>query len=322
MYTDFVTKEAKDFFNNSEIIRSQAILPFLRTSPYYLLTFTRSQIEIVCVHGGLHNRDNDRDLFNKLLETQVELDKGERDFNKIFDTKYNPFCENAINTRIYNRAGGFCEQLVQLSVKKPFDTPNNLSDFLLTIVGHCPTNSSDSHRSLELIQSDAIYTGCDGRVSKEGEHPVGCVVVDCPHEDGAPRLAFVDTAMSHAFRSEENSPRPVQMLLLTHDPTRKDDKRYFNKIERVARVGTSGLGGLSTILYEAKAKSGAAASGAEASSSTSSSAVVETANAKSTTGGRRPKRKRRTAKKRNLKKRTSRKLTSSRRTRRAIVRRL
>jgi hypothetical protein len=145
-------------------------------------------------------------------------------------------------------------------------------------------------------------------------------VVDCRHEDGAPKLAYVDTAMSNAFRppTEENDIRPTQMLLLTHDPTLEDDKRYFNKIERVARVNDAGLGELSTILYAAPAKSSASASGAEASSS----AVVETAKAESTTGGRRPKRSRRSVKKRNLKKRKSRKLTASRRTRRSIVRRL
>ena len=201
-------------------------------------------------------------------------------------------------------------------MKDKWGPPNNLSDFLLTIVGHCPTNSN--HRSLELIQSDTIYTGCDGR---GGAYPVGCVVVDCRHEDGAPKLAYVDTAMSNAFRppAEENDIRPTQMLLLTHDPTLEDDKRYFNKIERVARVGQSGLDDApSTILYAAPAKSSASASGAEASSS----AVVETAKAESTTGGRRPKRSRRSVKKRNLKKRKSRKLTASRRTRRSIVRRL
>jgi hypothetical protein len=323
-YKDYVTDEAKHFFNDDNTIRSEALLPFLKTSPYYLLSFVTPKIEVICVHGGLYSNDGGLigkgrggvDLFNSLLEGQKDLDKGE---NKLDDT-FNPFFEEALNTRIYNKPGGFCDKLV-----KDKWGPPNLSDFLLTIVGHCPTNSN--HRSLELIRSDAIYTGCDGR---GGAYSVGCVVVDCKGSkdgapDGAPKLAFVDTAMSHAFRplSDENDIRPVQMLLLTRDSTLEDDKRYFNKIERVARAGQSGLDDApSTILYAAPAKSSASASGAEASSSTSSSAVVETANATSTTGGRRPKRKHRTIKKRNLKKRTSRKLTSSRRTRRAIVRRL
>ena len=320
-YKDYVTDEAKHFFNDSNTIRSEALVPFLKTSPYYILSFSTSKIEVICVHGGLYSDDGGLigrgrggvDLFNSLFKSQTKLDSGIDDVDDTFD----PFFEEALNTRIYNKAGGFCDKLV----KDKWGPPNNLSDFLLTIVGHCPTNFND--RSLELIQSETIYTGCDGR---GGAFPVGCVVVDCRHEDGAPKLAYVDTAMSNAFRpsTEENDIRPTQMLLLTHDPALEDDKRYFNKIERVARVGQSGLDDApSTILYEAPAKSGSSASGAEASSSASSSAVVETAKAESTTeGGRRSKRSRRTVKKRNLKKRKSRKLTASRRTRRTIVRRL
>lgn len=317
-YKDYVTDEAKHFFNDSNTIRSEALVPFLKTSPYYILSFSTSKIEVICVHGGLYSDDGGLigrgrggvDLFNSVFKAQTKLDSGIDEVDDTFD----PFFDEALNTRIYNKPGGFCDNLV----KGP---SGPMSEFLLTIVGHCPTNSN--HRSLELIRSDTIYTGCDGR---GGAFPVGCVVVDCRHEDGAPKLAYVDTAMSNAFRpsAEENDIRPTQMLLLTHDPALEDDKRYFNKIERVARVGQSGLDDApSTILYAAPAKSGAAASGAEASSSASSSAVVETANATSTKeGGRRSKRSRRTAKKRNLKKQKSRKLTASRRTRRTIVRRL
>jgi len=312
----FVTNEAKRFFNDKDKIRSEALLPFLNTSPYYMLSFITPKIEVVCVHGGFHregagpgSRGYGFNLLYLLVDIQNKIDSNESNV-----VNAHPLINEFLNTRIYNKEGGFCDKIAE----KPSDMKDKLSDFLLTIVGHCPTNSN--HRSLELIRSDNDrYTGCDGRVSKEGEHPVGCVVVDCKYADGAPKLAFVDTAMSHAFRpsAEDNSPRPVQMLLLTHDPALEDDKRYFNKIERVARVNDAGLGELSTILYEAPAKSGASASGAA-----SSSAVVKTANATSTTGGRRPKRGRRTAKKRNLKKRKSRKLTASRRTRRAVIRRL
>jgi len=324
----FVTNEAKRFFNASEKIRSEALIPFLNTSPYYILSFITSKIEVVCVHGGFHregagpgSRGYGFNLLSSLVNIQNDIDS-----NKSNLVNSHPLINEFLNTRIYNREGGFCDKIAE----KPSEMKDKLSDFLLTIVGHCPTNSK--YRSLELIRSDNDrYTGCDGRVSKEGEHPVGCVVVDCRHEDGAPKLAFVDTAMSHAFRpsAEDNSPRPVQMLLLTHDPALEDDKRYFNKIERVARVNDAGLGELTTVLYAAPVKSSSSASGttstesASSSSSSSPNAVVKTANATSTTGGRRSKRTRRTVKKHNLKKRrNSRKLASSRRTRRTVVRRL
>ena len=336
-YKDYVTDEVKKFFDYNEKLRSQALLPFLRTSPYYMLTFTTKNIELLCVHGGFHHEKRGYNLFDMLFVPQDNLDTGKRDLD-MFD----PVIDEALQTRIYNRPGGFCDNLV-----KPSGTiGDQLSDFRLTIVGHCPT--SGYHRSLELIRSDPRYEGCDdGR----GEaYPVGCVVVDCEGSkdgapDGAPRLAFVDTAMSNAFRpsAEENDTRQTQMLLLTHDPALEDDKRYFNKIERVARVGQSGLDEkLSTVLYAAPLKSSSSANAttsssstesnssakavpesASSSSSSSSTAVVENVSAPSTKGGRRSKRTRRTVKKHNLKKRrNSRKLTSSRRTRRTVVRRL
>jgi len=310
-YKDFVPPMAKKFFSTTSLydenIRKQALLPFLMTSPYYILSFATPKIEIVCIHGGFHHGESGENLMGDIITVQTSIDSG----SNILESSV---IDEALNTRIYNKEEGFCEHL-----EKPLG--GELSNYLLTIVGHCPTNSFP--RSKKIINEDDMYEGCDGHKDvEEEEYTIGCVVVDCRHEDGAPKLAFVDTAMSHAFRpsdQNENNIRSTQMLLLTHDPALEDDKRYFNKIERVAGVGQSGLDDApSTILYAAPAKSGASASGAEASSS----AVVETATATSTTGGRRPKRGRRTAKKRNLKKRKSRKLTASRRTRRAVICRL
>jgi hypothetical protein len=50
-YKDFVPIGAKKFFNiHDENIRKRALLPFLMTSPYYILSFTAPKIEIVCIH--------------------------------------------------------------------------------------------------------------------------------------------------------------------------------------------------------------------------------------------------------------------------------
>jgi hypothetical protein len=94
-YKDYVTDEAKRFFNDDNMIRSGALLPFLKTSPYYLLSFVTSKIEVICVHGGLYSDDGGLigrgrggfDLFNSLLQAQNNLDEGE---NKLDDT-FNPF---------------------------------------------------------------------------------------------------------------------------------------------------------------------------------------------------------------------------------------
>jgi hypothetical protein len=239
--------------------------------------------------------------------------------------------QDAINTRVYtNESTGFCERL-----KTAPATPMH-SDFLLTVVGHCITGSSP--RSKELINSEDLYQGCDGQtiIPTTGPKHVGCVVMDCSYDDGAPSLVYVDSALSQAFRHPTKMPsyghnrfRDVQMLLLTHDSSRETDRRYFNKIERVVSMdaGTSRSGlNKSTILYEAPLKAteseepinteaiGETTEEPVTNATTTNAATTEpVTNATTTTGGRRPKRTRRTAKK---KRRTLRKLTSSRRTRR------
>ena len=311
LYTHYVTDKSKQFFNGSWAIRNAALSPFLNTSPYYMIVFVspNHKVEVQCIHGGFHSEPEGTSLFGDLHEIQDQIDSG-RDLADITAE-----VEDAINTRVYtNESTGFCETL------KTSPTTAMHSEFLLTIVGHCITGSSP--RSNELINTQDLYQGCDGHtvVPPDGSpREVGCVVMDCNYDDGAPSLVYVDIALSQAFRHptiipsyNHNKFRNVQMLLLTHDSSRENDRRYFNKIERVVSMdaGTprSGLN-QSTILYEAPLKATASEEPINAE------AIGET----STTGGRRPKQSRRTAKK---KRRTFRKLTSSRRTRRTVVRRL
>jgi len=333
LYTYYVTDKSKLFFNDSWAVRSAALLPFLNTSPYYMISFIspNHKVEVQCAHGGFHSDPEGTNLFVSLHQVQDTIDGG-MDLADITDD-----VQDAINTRVYtNESTGFCEKL------KTSPATSMHSEFLLTIVGHCITGSSP--RSKELINSEDVYQGCDGQrfIPTTGPKHVGCVVMDCKYDDGAPSLIYVDSALSQAFRHPTKIPsyshnrfRDVQMLLLTHDSTRETDRRYFNKIERTvssdAGTHSSGLN-KSAILYEAPLKETETnepinfeSIGETTGESATNATVTNTAttepvtNATTTTGGRRPKRTRRTAKK---KRRTSRKLTSSRRTRRIVVRRL
>jgi len=88
--------------------------------------------------------------------------------------------------------------------------------------------------------------------NKFQETGVGCVVTDCDKEGHGPRLAFVDTALSEAFRfptrdrmiQKDNTDRYAQFLRLTHVDF--PIKRYYNKIESV----TTNPSNTTVVLYE------------------------------------------------------------------------
>jgi hypothetical protein len=121
----------------------------------------------------------------------------------------------------------------------------------MTVVGHCPTNASRQPRIQELMAADA-YDQCD-----KGSGGMGCVVLDCSGEDVGPRLAFVDTALSQAFRAADNKARFVEMLLLRHKQGLSTEKRWLNEIVRI-QVG-AGAPATEQPVWSAEPAGGAAA---------------------------------------------------------------
>ena len=83
------------------------------------------------------------------------------------------------------------------------------------------------------------YNSCARDIYDYGK---GCVVVDtCRDANNAPVLAFVDTALSQAFRiprqRQINEERNIELLHLKHDPLIKQlPGRKYNVISRLEVV--------------------------------------------------------------------------------------
>ena len=82
-----------------------------------------------------------------------------------------------------------------------------------------------------MYDDKSVYVDCDNNG--------GCVTIGCFNKsDNAPRLVFVDTAMSAAFnrnpsRNLHPETRRAEFLLLCHDPLLQAS-RYYNVINRIA----------------------------------------------------------------------------------------
>jgi hypothetical protein len=242
-YLPYVHDTAVNFFTNDakswSDMRRVAILPFLELCPYYILTLQNGATnEVVFVHGGLHINLGGvvQGLSATLTGFQAEIDAGTRPFDNITPE----ITEEGLSplwTRFYaSTQRGVC---------------NTLSpEYKLIIVGHCVT-STNFPRFNELKQGNALYSLCDdgkyikvdGMTQEKNLH--GCVLLDCPAERdddiGAPRLGFVDTAMSacqhlpnlpaQGFLEIPRDVQIVQMMKLSHID--KPSIRYYNRVERV-----------------------------------------------------------------------------------------
>jgi len=147
-------------------------------------------------------------------------------------------------------------------------------DIKMIVVGHCPTNGYESLATImnnTSIDNNKLYENCDrlgGSINTKG-----CVVTNCSDDQnpGAPTLAFVDTAMSSAFRSRTNidpanvnlsdeekheaslanKERINEMLHLHYDPSLGGTNRYYNVISRLVLPTNSSH---EIILYKASSK--------------------------------------------------------------------
>ena len=234
-YFPYVADTAKKFFGDSDetnlIHRREALLPFLETSPYFMLEFYNGTLpEMACIHGGFHSKG--LYLSKYITEIQTLVDNGDSLDSLVEedDEDISAIVTAGLFSRDYGEAEGptgYCEALTK-------------DQYPFIVVGHCPTNFTN--RTKHLIQTNHHYRGC-AIYDSEGDHEddIGCVILDCRGISGeeAPRLAFVDIAMSQAFRNPtkpyDNKQRPGQMLLLTHDSSHVEE-RYFNRIDRVAGI--------------------------------------------------------------------------------------
>ena len=229
-HTKYVTDEVNKFFDKNGFFsthiknRKNALRPFYTICPFYLLSFNNNEnLEIACVHGGLHNGTND--VTPALKRYQETIDSDINNFNNAF-----PFNMSGDMTPITARAHGK-QNMCGTIASNPYK---------LIVVGHCITPDLYGYpRFKEIIDADPVsYAGCDGGTqAKPGN---GCVLLDCMDHNG-PKLAFVDIALSKGqqfpptayYPERPNNERKVQFLRASHDPALKDDNRYYNVIDRV-----------------------------------------------------------------------------------------
>jgi len=209
--------------------KQKFLLPFYNCSPYFLIIIKYNDVnEIILVHGGIHNSEdtNTKEIIKKLEEIQTNVLK--TNLNTLDDDIYNFFSDGHTSplwTRFYASNSYACNKL--------FEKENNNNN--LIVVGHCPTYNLDSNKFCnikKLMHDDkSVYVDCDDNG--------GCVTIGCFNKsDNAPRLVFVDTAMSAAFArlpSVNSNPetRRSEFLLLCHDPLLQSS-RYYNVINRIA----------------------------------------------------------------------------------------
>ena len=238
-FTNTMTYSSLMFYNNGSSVfndsykiiknKQKFLLPFYNCSPYFFIIIRYNDVnEVILVHGGIHNSEdtNTEDIIKKLEEIQINVLK--TNLNTLDDNICNFFSDGFTSplwTRFYASNSNACNKL--------FEKENNNNN--LIVVGHCPTYSLDSNKFCnikKLMHDDkSVYVDCDDNG--------GCVTIGCFNKsDNAPRLVFVDTAMSAAFArlpSVNSNPetRRSEFLLLTHDNT-IHNSRYYNSIKRIA----------------------------------------------------------------------------------------
>jgi hypothetical protein len=257
-YLPYIHDTAINFFTNPEMpwteLRRAVIMSFLDLCPYYTVVLQHGGAnEVAFVHGGLHTNNAGvvQGLAGRLRAYQSEIDTRVRNIDNV-----SPIIQadphGVLWTRFYaSTAAGVCHTLS--------------AAYRLILVGHCVT-SNGFPRFTELKQANDLYRLCDDgtRIQVNGiqqENPDlhGCVLLDCPaardDDIGAPRLGFVDAAMSgcqhlpdsaaHSAHEIPHAPRIVQIMRLTH--TDRPSIRFYNRIERVLSPT-----GAVELLYEAQ----------------------------------------------------------------------
>jgi hypothetical protein len=224
-YEMHVHRSAKGFFVN-RAGRKACLMPFYNCCPYLMVSVAN---EIVCVHGGflgyngvgiVDNTDitvraqTEIDTAGGLdglsAESNIQLATSQVRANLPNGLEYSPLWSRRY---AYGTEAEVCEDLG--------------ARYALTVVGHCQTGGgccvNGAHTRAILSRPEYMRHQChnDG----------GCVISGCADAQGAPRLTFVDIAMSRAFNPVGNPIDRSELLYLYHDPT-LSGPRYYNRIER------------------------------------------------------------------------------------------
>jgi len=191
-------------------MRKQLLTPFYQNSPYFFLSLERAdgRKEVGIIHASLHKSNvlDNESILGKIVSQQTEIDNGTRTLDRFFDDERGN--ESPLWERIYNTDLDRCTLIQQLN-------------YNLIVVGHCVTASvRDSPVFADIYDNKGLIDlkhAKESRACKEVDG-TGCVILDCYTKlTKVPKLAFVDTASSEAFRSKAdlNRKRIVNILGLT-----------------------------------------------------------------------------------------------------------
>jgi hypothetical protein len=242
--------------------RQTALTPFYELSPYITIRLMNGlRAEIVCVHASLHTKAG----------IQINVDEHQAIINK----------DGLVQWVNGNKATLQLDELwSRVYAEKPLTETcalvNNLN-IDMVVVGHCLVHVTHEQPTVREILENEAYKFCENTDNIHSEtlfitedktgntSTKGCVAVGCANGNG-PRIAFVDTGMSQAFRninrrymagiraltksdgstfSDEESEkflvfinerfnvtRNSEFLLLEHDDKLDSSKRRYNKISR------------------------------------------------------------------------------------------
>uniref|UniRef100_A0A6C0BDH9 Calcineurin-like phosphoesterase domain-containing protein n=1 Tax=viral metagenome TaxID=1070528 RepID=A0A6C0BDH9_9ZZZZ len=235
LYTSYVTDEAKIFFNKNYNTRRNALLPFYKISPFYLLSIELGGIrQVLCVHGGLHSiTENYSGKLDVIDYTEII-----RNLQEEVSGTFTPggaenfFPDKATtlfpNPQLREQPGPLWSRSYAQSISDKHCAEIAKTGYKLVVVGHCPTNSGFSRTEAVMSGDKVAYAECE----HSSYAPVGdgCVILDCIHSNRKPKLAFVDVALSYGFRSQgqidemgsrsrypdSNELRTVEILKLTN----------------------------------------------------------------------------------------------------------
>jgi hypothetical protein len=191
--------------------RKQLLTPFYQNSPYFFISLERAdgRKEVGIIHASLHQSSGleTKSILGTIVSQQSEIDAGKRPLDNFFDSTAPPLWE-----RIYNTNLDRCALIQQLN-------------YNLIVVGHCVTASgSESPVFSDIYANKALISQAHAKEVKACKETdgIGCVLLDCYTKlTKVPKLAFVDTASSEAFRSKAdiNRKRIVNILGLTKATT-------------------------------------------------------------------------------------------------------
>ena len=205
--------------------RRNCLLPFYECCPYL---FTTIDNELAFIHGGLFSDTKKVKIHENVenLQRNIDVDKN---FNSLQDDKIanELFKNHALTSRYYYSNNDVCEKV---------GLANNTYKF--TFVGHCPTSMSSMSlptKEMRNSSSQVLAPNACGSPLHPGEH--ACVLVGCTDPgatlgDTAPKISFVDIAISRCFGSRIKEKHRLELIHLAHNPQLETNNRYYNIIKR------------------------------------------------------------------------------------------